>query len=102
METLEGNLLVMRRSGNNEAAKAAAAAIEALREPSDVLAGWLLDRLSTEAVDPKVLARCIGARPGKTGLLSTPLRNSEVHQIASRYVRVVKARAAQACETRRC
>ena len=64
METLEGNLLVMRRCGNNEAAKAAAAAIESLREPSDVLAGWLLDRLSTEAVDPKVLARCIGARPG--------------------------------------
>jgi len=42
LETLEGSMMVMRRAKQDEAARAAAAAIEALREPSDVLASWQL------------------------------------------------------------
>ena len=72
METLEGNLLVMRRAGNMAAAHAAAKAIEALGEQSDVLAGWLLDRLETERVDPAVLVRCIGET--ESGWLRPPTR----------------------------
>ncbi len=62
METLEGNLLVMRRADKMEAAAAAANAIEALREPSDVLAAWLLDRITTVPTAPAGLATCIGIR----------------------------------------
>ena len=62
METLEGNLLVMRRADKMEAAAAAAAAIEALREPSDVLAAWLLDRITTVPTAPAGLASCVGIR----------------------------------------
>ena len=62
METLEGNLLVMRRANKTEAAAAAAAAIEALNEPSDVLAAWLLDRITTVPTAPAGLARCVGIR----------------------------------------
>jgi len=75
METLEGNLLVMRRAGKTEAATAAAAAIEALREPSDVLAAWLLDRLTTVPTAPASLAGCVG------------IRNPEVLRVLLRKIR---------------
>lgn len=62
LETLEGNLLVMRRADKMEAAAAAANAIEALAEPSDVLAAWLLDRITTVPAAAAGLATCIGIR----------------------------------------
>ena len=46
----------------NPAVQAAAAAIAALGEPSDVLAAWLLDRITTDVTSPDVIAASIGIR----------------------------------------
>lgn len=59
---LEGWLSLMNRSGDRESTKAAAAAITALREPSDVLAAYLLSKVGEEPIDERQLSRCIHLR----------------------------------------
>jgi len=80
---LEGWLSLMKRSGERESAKAAAAAIMALRQPSDVLAAYLLtDESPTGATQ---LSRCIHLQDVKlvTLLLSRLVtRNVDQRQCA--------------------
>lgn len=78
---LEGWLSLMNRSGDRESTKAAAAAITALREPSDVLAAYLLSKVGEEPIDERQLSRCIHLRDvGLVNLLVSKLVTMNVEQ----------------------
>jgi len=78
---LEGWLSLMNRSGDRESTKAAAAAITALREPSDVLAAYLLSKVGEEPIDERQLSRCIHLRDvGLVKLLVSKLVTMNVEQ----------------------
>lgn len=78
---LEGWLSLMNRSGDRESTQAAAAAITALREPSDVLAAYLLSKVGEEPIDERQLSRCIHLRDvGLVKLLVSKLVTMNVEQ----------------------
>ena len=82
---LEGWLSLMNRSGDRESTNAAAAAITALRQPSDVLAAFLLSKVGEERIDERILSRCVHLRDvGLVKLLISKLvtRNEEQRQCA--------------------